>query len=272
MKKYIKLFEEYINKYTYTELSGHSYTRNFSGIVGVKGDDNVIYTYIVTFSGGVNPQYNICYRLVAESDLKKFASDVAENTAKSDYMFKERKGDMPFWEQLPEDERVNRIDVAYKSELADLTYKHTHSLFTLDVSNELYYGKYSSDYFIEIENIMTQQFFIIDYKLLRYMANLDIKKDSTDYMRVDSKVQGISEDKESIITLMMYLDGNYECYNMQKKYTKRIGQEILDDNAISDEYKEKMIKFCINNGIDIGVSDDVKDIANAAMKGNHKLR
>lgn len=35
---------------------------------------------------------------------------------------------------------------------------------------------------------------------------------------------------------------------------------------------QRIVEYCLSNGINYGMSDDVKNIANTALKGNHKLR
>lgn len=55
---------------------------------------------------------------------------------------------------------------------------------------------------------------------------------------------------------------------------RQIQEGIMKDITENEDFipSEELIEYAIKNDIDLGISDDVKDIANAAMKGNHKLR
>lgn len=73
----------------------------------------------------------------------------------------------------------------------------------------------------------------------------------------------------------IYDDTNY--IQTDEAYVIEDGLYLLFDELISfDDCTEKtrtqLIKWCTVNDIELGFSDDVRDIASVALKGNHKLK
>lgn len=78
--------------------------------------------------------------------------------------------------------------------------------------------------------------------------------------------------REDLIMNGNFIENYFETLEHSPDVKKSIEFLKTTDKKVYDIYEPYIVEYCVKNNIDIGLSDDVKNIAGAAMKGNHKLR
>lgn len=129
--------------------------------------------------------------------------------------------------------------------------------------------------FVDEENIDNlfsgTQYPLIDLDVLKYVV---LSKDETMYT--------------ALTNVLKVEKNNYECYLqlLEFKHTQSIDESYMKDMMISNtidllttdigydnnKLSNDILSYAISKNIDIGLSDDVKDIGRTALKGNHKLK